>query len=337
MSNFSLSIRLWFRQNGRFLPWRETKDPYLIWLSEIILQQTRVDQGLPYYNRFSQNYPDIVSLANAEEQEILNLWQGLGYYSRARNLHQTAKFISSELNGRFPASYKEIIKLKGIGPYTAAAISSFAFNEKQAVVDGNVYRVLSRIFDISTPINSSQGKKEFQLIANELITDDEPGTHNQALMELGATVCKPLNPKCNECPVSDMCLASSRNTVGIRPVKDKKVKIRERHFNYLIFEENNKTILEQRNGKDIWEKLYQFPLIEQIDDSKNEVPTGYIRKSEKIQHVLSHQKIYATFYHYKKMPDSKADSWITIDITNLDSYPLPRLIDKYLQSLTAEN
>lgn len=337
MSNFSPSIRIWFRQNGRNLPWRNTNDPYFIWLSEIILQQTRVDQGLPYYEKFISRFPNIKELASAEEQEILNLWQGLGYYSRARNLHNTAKYISEYLNGIFPDSYEEIIKLKGIGPYTAAAISSFAFGEEKAVVDGNVYRVLSRVFDIDTPINSTRGKKEFQELADSLISNDEPGIHNQALMEIGALICKPSNPECDNCPLLSICLSKARNTIDQRPVKEKKTKVREREFHFLIFEDENRICIEQRLEKDIWEKLFQFPMIEPAKNVLNDIPPGYLRQSEKIKHILSHQRIYATFYHYDNIPENLPDNWILINKRELDDYPLPRLIDKYLESLSTEN
>ena len=250
MSDFSLLITDWYRLNYRNLPWRETKDPYLIWISEIILQQTRVDQGKNYYEKFKRNYPTVHDLARASEQEVLRDWQGLGYYSRARNLHASAQEISTKMKGHFPTCYDDIIKLKGVGSYTAAAISSIAFNEKQAVVDGNVYRVLSRVFDIETPIDSSTGKKQFQKLADELIIDEYPGEHNQAVMELGALICKPKSPECNICPLNGKCLALSNKTIDQRPIKVKKVKTRERYFQFLIFSNGESTVIEKRDDKD---------------------------------------------------------------------------------------
>ncbi len=245
------------------MPWRETSDPYCIWLSEIMLQQTRIEQGLPYYLAFTNAYPSIFDLANASEEEVLKLWQGLGYYSRARNLHATAKYIAFELNGKFPETYEGLLKLKGVGDYTASAIASISYNEPVAVVDGNVYRVLSRYFDIDTPINSTAGIKEFKLLAKELLDKEDPATYNQAIMEFGALQCKPQSPLCNTCPLSASCLALKNNKISMLPVKLKKGKIKKRYFNYLVFQsEENKTILEKRSGKGIWEGLYQFPLIE---------------------------------------------------------------------------
>ena len=226
MSDFSLSIRDWYRLNKRELPWRNTSDPYFIWLSEIIMQQTRVEQGINYYLKFINNYPTITHLANAEEKDILNDWQGLGYYSRARNLHWSAKLIRDEFNGEFPNNYLTILKLKGVGEYTAAAISSFAFSEQKAVVDGNVYRLLSRFFDIEIPIDSSKGKKYFQKLADELIVSDNPAEHNQAIMEVGTIVCKPSSPNCQTCPLQVSCLSNQNKTILTRPVKSKKVKVR---------------------------------------------------------------------------------------------------------------
>ncbi len=335
MDNFSPSIRSWFRLNHRRLPWRGSKDPYIIWLSEIILQQTRVEQGKPYFQRFTDHFPDIQSLANASEQEVLNLWQGLGYYSRARNLHATAKHISENLNACFPNSYRELLKLKGVGPYTAAAISSIAFDEKAAVVDGNVYRVLSRVFDIATPIDSTQGKKEFQQLADELITDEDPGDHNQAIMELGATICTPSNPDCGHCPLNDKCLAYARGVISARPVKQGKTKTRDRYFHYLVFDNDAETIIVKRTEKDIWQHLFQFPLLEG-ESIEELLPNGFHSVSPTIKHILSHQRIYARFYHYNFIPELD-DSWKKIKWSDIEDHPLPALIDKYLESVRAEN
>ena len=223
---FSSHILKWYHKEHRNLPWRASKDPYNIWLSEIILQQTRVSQGLGYYIKFNTTFPTIKDLAIAHEQQVLKLWQGLGYYSRARNLHATAKHIHFNLKGLFPDNYKDLLKLKGVGPYTASAISSICFNEKRAAVDGNVYRVLARVFSIKTPINSSQGIKEFQQLADSLISKRDPGDYNQGLMELGATVCTPKKVDCIKCPINSLCIAKSQNTIYQFPVKEKKIKIK---------------------------------------------------------------------------------------------------------------
>lgn len=331
MTEFSLSIRTWYRQNGRNLPWRESNDPYLIWLSEIILQQTRVDQGTKYYLKFKSNYPTVHELAAASEQQILKDWQGLGYYSRARNLHFSAKTISQDLNGVFPNTYSEIIKLKGVGSYTAAAISSFAFGEQKAVVDGNVYRLLSRVFDIDTPIDSTEGKKQFQLLADELISKNEPGNHNQAIMEMGALICKPKLPECDICPLNSNCLARENETFNNRPVKSKKTKVRDRHFHFLLFNDQKNTIIEQRGDKDIWRNMFQFPLIESKDLPQHKYgPT--VRESGAIKHILSHQNIFATFHHFDQIPENLDENWRVIRWEDLEEFPIPRLIDKYLDS-----
>ena len=262
MADFHLLISNWYRQNHRDLPWRNTRDPYLIWLSEVILQQTRVDQGLSYYLKFAEHFPEVLDLAEADEQDVLKLWQGLGYYSRARNLHAGAKQIRDQFGGQFPEDFKSIRSLKGIGDYTAAAISSFAFDLPHAVVDGNVYRVLSRYFDINTPIDSGTGKKMFNDLAQSLIEPEEAATHNQAIMELGALVCTPRSPQCHACPLNNSCLALQNGTIEQRPVKTKRGKVKDRYFTYLIFLDNDRTFLQKRVAKDVWQHLFQFPLIE---------------------------------------------------------------------------
>lgn len=330
MNDFSLLIQAWYRLNKRDLPWRNTNDPYLIWLSEIILQQTRVDQGMSYYTKFSNNYPTVNDLASSNEQDILNDWQGLGYYSRARNLHYAAKQITTEFKGQFPTTFKEIKKLKGIGDYTAAAISSFAFNEVKAVVDGNVYRVLSRVFDINTPIDSTQGKKEFQALADELIDSNNPAIHNQAIMEIGALVCTPKQPDCNNCPLSSICLSRENDVWKSRPVKAKKIKQRKRYFHFNIYQNKENLILEKRTESDIWQNMYQFPLIETNTLHRSEQSMRVKHVSNEIKHVLSHQIIYAKFYHFEDLPKTLKKNWIKIKIEELDNYPLPRLIDKYI-------
>lgn len=332
MADFSLLIRDWFRLNGRELPWRETKDPYKIWLSEIILQQTRVDQGLNYYLKFVDRYPTIQDLAIAEEIDVLNLWQGLGYYSRARNLHSAAKQVIEDHNGEFPNSFETIIKLKGVGKYTAAAISSFAFKETQAVVDGNVYRVLSRVFDINEPIDSPRGQRTFQELADELITAEHPDEHNQAIMELGALICSPKSPSCETCPVSDICLARVKGNIDQRPVKSKKIKVTDKFFHYLIQKKGNTVYLEKRmNG--IWKNMYQFPLIE--SDSKTipkEIEDLVKSRISETVHILSHQRINAFFYHVSDLPELLNEvNYLPVPIEKIDEYPIPRLIDRFLQ------
>jgi len=332
MLQFQELITLWYHQNKRDLPWRTTKSAYVIWLSEIILQQTRVDQGLPYFEKFVNHYPSVYELANAEEQNILNDWQGLGYYSRARNLHKTAKEVVEIYHGKFPVTYSELLKLTGIGPYTAAAIASFAFDEAKAVVDGNVYRVLSRVFDIDEAIDSTQGKKTFELLANELIDKKEPAIYNQAIMEFGALQCVPVNPNCDVCPLQFQCLAFKNKTIAQRPVKSKKTKVTARHFVYLIELAANKTIrIEKREGKGIWQNLYQFPLIEfdSPDEKRNflaALDSEFI--SQEYKHILSHQQLFA---HFAVVEPSKEipENQLEIALSELSNFPIPRLIDKF--------
>lgn len=264
---FSKQLIKWYLQNKRELPWRETQNPYLIWLSEIMLQQTRVAQGLPYYQSFEAAFPTVFDLANASEVQVLKLWQGLGYYSRARNLHFTAKFVAQELNGAFPNNYKSLLELKGVGDYTAAAIASFSFGEVVPVVDGNVYRVLSRIFQVETDISNAAAKKEFQELALQLMPKDNPALFNQAIMEFGALQCVPKNPNCEVCVFNSKCLAHKNNKVSELPVKTKKTKVTNRFLNYLVFEDEiQNTQIQKRSAKGIWHNLYEFPLIETESD-----------------------------------------------------------------------
>lgn len=312
---FSNSLIQWYLQNKRDLPWRNNSNPYTIWLSEIMLQQTRVAQGLPYFLRFTNAFPDVFDLAKATEEEVLKLWQGLGYYSRARNLHQTAKKIASEFNGEFPKTYIELVKLKGIGEYTAAAIASFAYNEDVPVVDGNVFRVLARYFDIDTDIASSAAKKEFTQLANELLPTGKANIFNQAIMEFGALQCVPKNPDCGNCIFNTSCLALKNKKVAKLPVKLKKLKVRHRFFNYLVFSDStNKTIVRKRTEKGIWHNLYEFPLLEtEKDDTiqnlleliqnqnfvNNTIDTLELWNSETLIHKLSHQHLYIKFWKIK--------------------------------------
>lgn len=341
MVDFHRLITEWYRLNKRSLPWRDTKTPYLIWLSEIILQQTRVIQGIGYYNKFVNHYPTVFDLANATEKEVLNDWQGLGYYSRARNLHATAKVIAFELNGVFPSTFEDIKKLKGVGDYTAAAIASFAFDLPYSVVDGNVYRVLSRVFNIDLAIDSTAGKKYFAELAQELLSENNPAIHNQAIMEMGAVQCLPVNPLCDSCVLSVMCAAKELKLIYERPVKEKRTKVRDRFFHFMICKEGDQLVFEQRTQKDIWQNMYQFPLIETEDlKSFNEMKSIFKRNfgivpvnfSKNVIHILSHQKINAIFYHFDQIPDKLYVNRIKIKIKDIQEYPIPRLIDRYLES-----
>jgi A/G-specific adenine glycosylase len=329
------------------LPWRKSKNPYFIWLSEIMLQQTRVAQGLGYYLKFTHTFPTVFDLAKADESTVLKMWQGLGYYSRARNLHFSAKYIANELNGQFPTSYTEIIKLKGVGDYTASAIASICFNEPTAVVDGNVYRVLSRYFGIKTAINSTSGIKEFKTLAQTLIDSSQPGTFNQAIMDFGALHCKPQNPLCESCPFSDSCVALEKKLTKELPVKDKKVKVRKRYFNFLVIKtSDNKTILTERKGKGIWQGLYQFPLIErekninQKEIISSEEFTGLfpdettlsLFNSKEIVHKLSHQHLYTQFWIVETNTLKNAD----ILWENIQDFPVPVLIANFLKDFEME-
>ena len=296
--DFSKTITDLYKLNKRNLPWRNTSDPYFVWLSEIILQQTRVDQGLSYYKKFIQQFPTIKDLAAANEEVVMKLWQGLGYYNRARNMHQTAKYISNNLNGEFPTSYSDIIQLKGIGDYTASAISSFCFQEVQAVVDGNVYRLLSRYYGVDTPIDTTKGKKAFKELANELIYKNDPGLFNQAIMEFGALQCKPM-PECETCPLINSCIAFHENTKKQLPVKSKKIKQKSRYFNFLVITDKKSIYIEQRNKKDIWNKLFQFPNIETEIEAEYLPDFQHLLKIDQltvqsidlIKHLLTHQKL----------------------------------------------
>lgn len=339
---FSNILVHWYLHNKRDLPWRKTSNPYYIWLSEIILQQTRVDQGMAYYFKFIEHFPSVFALASASEEQVLKLWQGLGYYSRARNLHFSAKYVVNELNGNFPTTYKGMLQLKGVGDYTASAVASICFNEPTAVVDGNVYRTLSRYFGIETAINSSKGIKDFKQVAQELIDVKNSGTHNQAVMEFGARMCKPQNPDCEICPLNSSCFAFANNKVKELPVKDKKVKITKRYFNYLVIEaEDDKTILIKRE-KGIWLNLYEFPLIESdlVIDEKELIEYDYFKElfnslnvsiqlfnKQVVIHKLSHQHIYTNFWIVKCDNSSK----FNCDWTSVHNYPVSTLVNNFLK------
>lgn len=346
-SRLSRVLIKWYNEHKRELPWRDTSDPYIIWLSEIILQQTRVDQGLAYFTRFVRQYPSVGLLANAKEDEILKLWQGLGYYSRARNLHATAKMIMNDCGGVFPRAHKDVLRLKGVGDYTAAAIVSFAYNDPYAVVDGNVFRVLSRIFAIAEPIDTNRGKKVFMQLASNLLDDVNPGLHNQAIMEFGALQCVPVSPDCEVCPASSMCLAYAQNKVNEYPVKGGKQKVRNRYFHYFDIRCGNYMFLHKRTAKDIWLNLFEFPLLETENDesleelSRNSGLNNLIRSGKnvnlkfafKTKHVLSHQVIYATFYRVDVDAISIENEYLKIKIEDVEDYPVSRLVHKYLERL----
>lgn len=338
---FSKQLTDWYLHNKRNLPWRATIDPYTIWLSEIILQQTRVDQGMSYYFKFIENFPTVFDLAAASEEQVLKLWQGLGYYSRARNLHFSAKYIVNELNGNFPPTYKELLKLKGVGDYTASAIASICFNEPTAVVDGNVYRVLARYFGINTAINSSAGIKEFKLLAQHLIDEENPGTYNQSVMEFGALMCKPSNPECAICPLNNSCFALSKNSVKDLPVKEKKAKIKIRHFNYLVIHSSDHKTKIVKRVAGIWRNLYEFPLIEtnsviDLDElTEHEVfkdlffnvdVTVILFNKEALVHKLTHQHIYTKFW----VVSTIASEHFSIPWKAIKKYPVSALIDNFL-------
>ena len=311
--NFTKTLLLWYDENKRTFLWRETKDPYKIWLSEVILQQTQTQQGLPYYVRFLETFPTIKDLALSSEDTVLKLWQGLGYYSRARNLLSTAQYIHKECGGVFPDTFKSLLKLKGVGDYTASAISSICFNLPEAVVDGNVFRFLSRYFGIYTPINIGQAHQEFKAKAMNLMDITQPGKFNQALMEFGSIQCKPRTPQCNSCPFSSDCIAYNQNKIHLLPQKRTKLKVIDRYFNYLvIIDQNGQIQLEKRVGKGIWQNLFQFPLLEtdkRVDSRKKliekfstkmiaQLNTKKLKlwNREPIAHKLSHQKLFVFFW-----------------------------------------
>ncbi len=341
--NFANSLTEWYLKNKRDLPWRNTQNPYFIWLSEIMLQQTRVAQGMPYFYSFTNAFPSVFDLASASEEQVLKLWQGLGYYSRARNLHKTAQYVAFELDGKFPDNYTALLKLKGVGSYTAAAIASFSYGESVPVVDGNVFRVLSRYFDIETDILSNSAKKEFTDLAHELISKNNPALFNQAIMEFGALQCVPKNPNCAVCPLNNSCLALQKNKIDLLPVKSKKAKVKNRYFNYVIFlDEHQNTIIQKRTDKGIWHNLYEFPLIE----TEQEVDLQYLVEQMKEQdfvennilsvaqthtesqiHKLTHQHLYIRFWKVQV-----AGSLLNaIDYSKLLTFPFPIVIFNFIE------
>lgn len=345
---FSKKIIDWYEQNKRILPWRTTKDPYKIWLSEIILQQTRIAQGLPYYQTFVKNFPDVKSLAAAKPDQVLRLWQGLGYYSRARNLHACAKQVVKNLNRKFPSSFEELKRLPGIGDYTAAAIASISFREPVAVVDGNVFRVLARVFGIEKDIASSEGKKYFFKIANELIPKDTPDVFNQAVMEFGALHCTPQNPKCDSCPFAKSCVANLGALQKLLPVKSPKQKVKKRYFNYLVITHRGKLLMRKRSAGDIWSGLYDFHLVETKKSTKPEILLRQEKKFDGLlleevstvhKHLLSHQHLITCFIccSIKSQEDLRSLMNETdlkfYSIAQIEKLPKPILINRFLKEL----
>ena len=341
--NFSNTIEKWYQEYKRELPWRESADPYVIWISEIILQQTRVVQGYDYFMRFMKRFPDVATLAQADEDEVMKYWQGLGYYSRARNLHAAAK----SMNGVFPKTYLEVRALKGVGDYTAAAICSFAYNMPYAVVDGNVYRVLSRYLGIDTPIDSTEGKKLFAAVADELLDKKNPALYNQAIMDFGAIQCSPQSPNCMFCPLASGCSALAGGMVAQLPVKQHKTKTTNRYFNYIYVRMGAYTLINKRTGNDIWRNLFEFPLIETPEAvSEEEFPalpelramfaegeTPIVRLvCRDVKHVLSHRVIYANFYMVDLPENSQSfTSYQKIKADELEQYAVSRLVHAFIE------
>jgi len=346
MNFFNSKTHSWYSLYKRDLPWRNTKDPYLIWLSEIILQQTRIEQGMAYYSRFADEFPTISALADASEDQILKLWQGLGYYSRARNLHFTAKHIQQNYDGLFPEDHDTILSLKGIGEYTAAAIASISFNLEYPTVDGNVFRVLSRFFGIAEPIDTSSGKKTFNDLAKELIKGTDPGMHNQAIMEFGALQCTPKKPDCNQCPLNERCFAFLNQKIAELPVKQNKIKTRDRFFNYLVLSFKNNTWIRKRETNDIWKNLFEFPIIETEDEVslENLIVQTEFRKlismpdqvvienvSDWKIHILSHQRIHYRFVRIQLNAEIQLPKeLIGVNKEDIFNFAVPKLLEPFL-------
>lgn len=342
---FSKKLLEWYNPDSRNLPWKQTKDAYKIWLSEIILQQTRVEQGTPYYHAFVKNFPTVQQLAKAPLEDILKLWEGLGYYSRARNLQVAASEIMNLHNGKFPNTYENILKLKGVGSYTAAAISSFAFNLPYAVLDGNVFRVLSRVFGIETPIDSTEGKKQFAHLAQSLLEKKQPALYNQAIMDFGALVCKPQQPLCNQCPFSSTCKALEQNKINLLPVKSKKLIKNNRFLYYFVLFDNENIFIRQRSDKDIWKGLFEFPCYESNQPIENHQQLFLFLKENNIdalhsfnkgaftyKQTLSHRHIHGFFYEIPlKRLSMVENNWICIPKSAISDYPYPKIIRAYLE------
>lgn len=343
MSRIAPILAEWYARQGRDLPWRRTRDPYRIWLSEVILQQTRVAQGLEYYLRFTERWPEVGALAAATEDEVLKMWQGLGYYSRARNLHAAAKRIVADFGGRFPRDHAAVRSLPGVGDYTAAAICSIACDTPCAVLDGNVYRVLARLFDIETPIDTTAGRKAFAELAQSQLDREQPGRYNQAIMDFGALQCTPAQPRCEECPLAEQCLALAAGTVAARPVKQGKTKVSDRWFNYLHITCGDRTLLCRREGRDIWQGLYEFPLIETpgpvdfaaltaLPRFRELAGDGWhlLRSVEMPRHQLSHRTIRATVHRIATPTLTPAAEALAVGTASVGDYAVPRLLERYL-------
>lgn len=344
--DFSYKIIEWYNVNKRDLPWRNTKNPYYVWISEIILQQTRVSQGLPYYNKFVENFPTIKDLAEASENNVLKLWQGLGYYSRGRNLHFSAQYIQNNLKGEFPSTFNELKKLKGVGNYTAAAIASFCYDEKVAVVDGNVIRVLSRFFGVNDDVSLAKTINKINDLANKVMPVNKVNIYNQAIMEFGALQCKPKSPNCTQCPLLDNCVAYDTNRVNVIPYKSKKIKIKKRYFNYLVFKSKNSIYFKQRSEKDIWQNLFDFPLLEthQFLHFNDKLFLNFLHKfihfknvdisiSEDYVHILSHQIINARFFiiEFNNDDDFNNNEVTRFNVNQLNDIGKPILIQNFLK------
>lgn len=322
-----------YRINERSYPWTNEKDPYKIWLSEIMLQQTQVQQGLPYYLSFVKAYPRIQDLAAAQDEEVFRRWEGLGYYNRCRNMLATARWITEALDGRFPNTYESILALKGVGPYTAAAISSFAFGLPYAVLDGNVFRVLSRVFAIETPIDTTKGRKEFQQLAQDLLAPEEPGSFNQALMDLGSVICTPSKPDCESCPLAELCHSKGTELLGYLPRKEKKLKVQKRYFNYFLLSCEGEYFIRQRQAKDVWRNLFEFYLIEGNSWQKNEAwhqLKSYAKQEPKLVNTkvqrLSHQVIKSQYWQVplKIKPPFLRSKGHWVGVNQFKTYPFPR-------------
>jgi len=344
MKGFSEKLIAWYEQNKRDLPWRHTVEPYNVWLSEIMLQQTRVEQGLPYYNKFLLLFPTVYHLAKASEDKVLNAWKGLGYYSRASRLHATAKKIVEDNDGKFPNNFADLKKLPGVGDYTAAAIASFCFSEEVPVVDGNVYRVLSRLFHVETPMDTGGGKKKFFDLASELIDKRQPDMFNQAIMEFGALQCVPKKLDCGKCPFVESCEAFYLKKTAVLPVKSRKIKRKIRYFTYLVVERNGKYLVNKRSEKGIWANMYEFPLVEtkvqtesfeQLVTSKlNDLPFDFKLKSATNykKHVLTHQDIYYTFWNVE-LRGVVADHFKYYEIEQLNEMAFPKLLENFISNI----
>lgn len=348
MIELQQKLHLWYDDNKRDLPWRHTSDPYRIWISEIMLQQTQVSQGLPYYLRFMERFTTVQELASAEEDEVLKLWQGLGYYSRARNLHAASKQVIKNFNGFFPTSYDDLISLKGVGDYTASAVSSFSAGENRPCIDGNVIRVICRLFGIDIPYDIGEGQKAIRAVAEELLAKNNSATHNQAMMEFGALQCTPKKPSCDTCIFNDKCIALSKHQVQDLPIKSKKTKVQSLFLYYFVFQKDERIIIQQRSNSGIWKNLYEFPILESelklkkaelldhISSTYNLSTKTQIDFSNTYTHILSHRKIQATFIHIK-VEDTlpKNDKSQDISLGEMEKFPVSRLIERFWENFNA--